>query len=149
MRESIADYLAELRRLTTYCEFGDYLEQALTDQLVSGIRSESIQERLLAEVDLTPAITVKLAQGMEAAEKNSRALKDTESSVQHFSAGTKFTTVVQKKKACYRCGQTFHHQKDCRFWGEDSSLWKARTHSFSVQVKRTAREPKTARESKT
>ena len=112
--ESIVDYLVELRRLTTYCEFGDYLEQALRDRLVCGIQRESIQKRLLAEVDLTLVTAVKLVQSMGAAEKNSRALKDTVSLVQQFSAGTKLTT-VQKKKACYCCGQTFHDQETVDF----------------------------------
>ena len=41
--ESIADYVAELRRLSTHCRFEAYLEQALRDRLVCGIRSETIQ----------------------------------------------------------------------------------------------------------
>ena len=42
--EFIADNLVELRRLTTYCEFGDYLEQAVRDRFVCGIHSESMQD---------------------------------------------------------------------------------------------------------
>ena len=34
------DYEAEPRRLATHCEFGDYLDQALRDGLVCGIRSD-------------------------------------------------------------------------------------------------------------
>ena len=33
-RESLADYIAKLRRLATHCEFGGYLDDALRDQLV-------------------------------------------------------------------------------------------------------------------
>ena len=93
------------------------MEQALRDRLVCGIHSEGIQKRLLAEVELTLATAVKIAQGMETAENNSRAFKDTVPSVQHFSVGTKLTT--QTKKACYRCGQTSHDQTNCRFRGEN------------------------------
>ena len=35
--ESIADYVAELRRLATHCEFGEYLNDALRDRLVCGL----------------------------------------------------------------------------------------------------------------
>ena len=59
------DYVAELRRLATYCKFGDYLDHALRDRLVCGIRSENIQKRLLIEAGLTLTQAVELAQGME------------------------------------------------------------------------------------
>ena len=41
--ESISEYVAELRRLATHCEFGDYLQQALRDRFVCGIRHENTQ----------------------------------------------------------------------------------------------------------
>ena len=51
--ESISEYVTELRRLATHCEFGDYLEQALRDRLVCGIRHENTQKRLLSESELS------------------------------------------------------------------------------------------------
>ena len=45
--ESIAEYIAELRRLATNCEFGEYLNDALRDRLVCGLRNTGIQKRLL------------------------------------------------------------------------------------------------------
>ena len=41
--ESIADYVAELRRLAKTCQFGTFLEEALRDQLVCGVRSLTIE----------------------------------------------------------------------------------------------------------
>ena len=69
--ESLAQYIAELRRLATHCAFGEQLNDALRDRLVCGLRSESIQKRLLTEDNLTFAKAYDLAQGMEAADKNS------------------------------------------------------------------------------
>ena len=51
--ESIAEYVAELRRLSTNCKFGATLNDALRDRLVCGMRNTSAQKRLLAEADLT------------------------------------------------------------------------------------------------
>lgn len=51
--ETMADYIAELRRLATTCEFGTFLDEALRDKFVCGLFKESIQRRLLAEADLT------------------------------------------------------------------------------------------------
>ena len=39
--ESVAMYVAELRRLATHCVFEAYLEEALRDRLVCGLRSGS------------------------------------------------------------------------------------------------------------
>ena len=41
--ESIAEYVAELRRLSANCDYGDFLTQAIRDRLVAGIRSEVLQ----------------------------------------------------------------------------------------------------------
>ena len=79
--ESIADYVAELQRLSVHCEFGDYL--ALHDRLVCGLHTESIQKRLLAEADLTLKKALELAQGMEATDRNAKSLKTPETSVQN------------------------------------------------------------------
>ena len=65
--ETVTTYLAELRRLASTCEFGKFLNEALCDRLVCGLREETMQRRLLAEprlVDLKQAC--ELAQGMEA-----------------------------------------------------------------------------------
>ncbi len=51
--ETIADYEAALRNLAKYCEFEAYLEQALRDRFVCGIRNEAIRRRLLTEKALT------------------------------------------------------------------------------------------------
>jgi hypothetical protein len=69
--ESVAEYVAELRRLSTHCDFGAYLNGALRDWLVCGLHQESIQKRLLAVKDLTVKDAMETAQGMEAADDES------------------------------------------------------------------------------
>ena len=66
-----------------------------------GIRSESIQKRLLAEADVTLKKAVELAQGMEAAGRNAKSLK-----VQKVSIATDRPLVP-----CYQCGKTSHDQR--------------------------------------
>ncbi|CAN8032958.1 unnamed protein product, partial [Ixodes persulcatus] len=41
--ESIADYIAELRRLAEHCDFGSTLDDMLRDRLVCGLPEESLQ----------------------------------------------------------------------------------------------------------
>ena len=56
--------------MSTFCEFGDQLNNALRDRLVCGLKSEVIQKRLLVIKDLTFNDTLDMAQGMEAVDHN-------------------------------------------------------------------------------
>ena len=40
--KSVAEYVAELRQLSTHCKLEAYLDQALRDRLVCGLRNESV-----------------------------------------------------------------------------------------------------------
>ena len=60
--ESVADYVAELRRLATHYKFDGYLEEALQDRLVCGLRSDGVEKRLLTYTDLTLAKAIQVAQ---------------------------------------------------------------------------------------
>ena len=75
--ETIAAFVAELRRLAINCDFGNFLDDALRDRLVCGVRSEQTQRRQLTEKDLTLAKAVEIAQAMEAADRQSKDMKRT------------------------------------------------------------------------
>ena len=45
--ESVATYVAELKRLGEHCEFGDKLNEMVRDRLVCGVNDIRIQNRLL------------------------------------------------------------------------------------------------------
>ena len=74
--ESVADFVAELRRLARNCQFGDFLDEALRDRLVCGLQNEAIQRRLLTEAKLTFAGALELAKAQEAAELQAKQFKD-------------------------------------------------------------------------
>ena len=59
--ESVATYVAELRSLAEFCNFGTTLEDMLRDQLVWGIKNDAIQQRLLAETKLTYKRAIELS----------------------------------------------------------------------------------------
>ena len=68
--ETVAQYVAELRKLSEYCDFKDNLEEILWDRLVWGITDSHIQHRLLSEDKLTFTSALELAQVMELATKD-------------------------------------------------------------------------------
>ena len=110
--ESIADFMLELRRLAFHCDFGDFLDEALRDRLVCGLRSMSIQKQLLSEEGLTLKSALEIAQNMELVDKfiNAKELKDSETGVQKVST----SHLPQANAECYRCGNA-HDPRDCRF----------------------------------
>ena len=109
--ETVAEYIAELRKLATPCEFWEYLDQALRDRLVCGLRSEAIQKRLLSEAELSLTKAVTTAQSMEAADLEAKSLRVDKSVVNTVSKATSSgtrQTPVSTKKACQHCGKINH-----------------------------------------
>jgi len=51
--ESISSFVADLKKMSISCNFGDYLSSALRDQFIAGIRRDSTKRRLLTELDLS------------------------------------------------------------------------------------------------
>ena len=106
--ESIAAFVAELRKLAINCQFGAFLDEALRDRLVCGLRSEQTQKRLLSEPELSLAKALQIAQAIEAANNRTKEIK---------LPGAVISTevsVLGVNKVCYRCGKR-HDAKTCRF----------------------------------
>lgn len=124
--ESIPEYIAELRQLSQYCQFGQGLSDALRDRLVFGLHNESTQKRLLSEIDLTLARALDIAISMETAAKDAGELqrKNTvECTVNKFN-----TRRQEKSQPCFRCGKKSHDPVDCWFKDKDCRQCNKRGH---------------------
>ena len=107
--ETVAQYMAELRKLAEHCDFKDYLDEALRDRFVCGLQSEATQRRLLAEAELSLKKAFEIAQGMETASKQASELQASSRispMVQH---------IVAQQHPCFRCGRKGHSSEDCYF----------------------------------
>ncbi|GFO29285.1 polyprotein [Plakobranchus ocellatus] len=134
--ESIRSYVAELKRLTEFCDYENNLEEMLRDRLVCGINDKKIQQRLLAESKLTFAKAMEIAQAMETAAGNVVDLtrqdqvcvvKDhskTPARVNHFTP-----------RKCYRCGGP-HAHTSCKF--KDSKCFKCQKIGHLAKVCRSS-----------
>ena len=116
-RETLAEHVAELRRLTTKCNFGTHLDDALQDRFVCGIKNEQIHRGPLAEADLDLAGALIKAIAMEAAHSHSQVLKTPLLSVGKIeqSVQDRQPTGGGRSGSCHRCGLTGHHARECRF----------------------------------
>ena len=97
--------------------------EALRDRFVCGVRSESIQKRLLSEADLTISKAIELAQYMEAAHKNAQAMKTPAMSVAAVEMPRRHVNSPRANggppsagnKPCHRCGSEGHSGSECSF----------------------------------
>lgn len=130
--ENVADFIVALKQLSTHCEFSGYLDEALRDRFVCGLRLEAIQKILLTERDLTFKTACDIASSMEMASKNTMEISD------KANAATEVCTVSSMKikreqsrranasggqlegladvstQQCYRCGGK-HTASACKF----------------------------------
>ena len=70
--ERVADFVANLRHLAKTCNFGQYLNTSLHDQLVCGLRDHKCQWDLLSISDLTLDVALQKATAAETADKGSK-----------------------------------------------------------------------------
>ena len=138
MGESVSTYIAELRALAEFCNFGDTLNLMIRDRLVCGINDENTQRLLLAEKDLTYAKALEIAVSQEAAAQNVptlrgmrgrggmsttpgdppmeliNAVKSGKQPARQSSANDQSPS-KDSSGACYRCGNTGHKPAQCKF----------------------------------
>ena len=105
--ESIADYIAELRRLSLHCDFQTFLEQALRDKLVCGLRDSGIRRKLLSTKDLDLNQAIDSAKGMESAKVQNE-------NMDFKSVNNYFIRQKDGRRRCYRCDSETHLANTCR-----------------------------------
>lgn len=111
--ESVENFIVELKHLARKCNYGDFLQDALRDRLVAGVRNEEIQRALFAEEKLTFESACKIALDREMAAREAALMKgrDKDESLNAIRSHSKKLTKkaqmspVPKKERCERCGR--------------------------------------------
>ena len=103
--ESVAQFVAELRRTASHYEFGEYLTEALRDRLVCGLRSEPAQRKLLGEGGaLTLERAIEIAMMMESAKEQAQSLHGSSELVVGLVDKRRLEPSAASK-TCHRCGK--------------------------------------------
>lgn len=151
--ESIAEYVAEIRRRTEFCNYGPSLSDMLRDRLVCGVNDRKIQLKLLGTVDLTFARAKEIALAMEKSAKDcSSMLKqnggvtackpEDDASINVFQQGGNKKKSVGSNYKCFRCNYRNHHSDDCKFREQECLYCHGVGHTARACGKKEADERK-------
>lgn len=101
--ESIEKFVLRLREQGQLCEYGDWLEEAIKEQIFEKGFSDDLRGKILTKGDMTLAQTVELGRSLETIEKHKKNLQRCEE-VHRVSTGS--------RGECYRCGRSGHYAND-------------------------------------
>jgi hypothetical protein len=113
--ESLCDYIQKLRKKAEHCDFGDFLEDALRDKYVCGLKSNPIRQCLFAKKELTlaSAIEISLSCEVAAAEENSVITKEFKTK-NNFKINSRKNPTTDKRQS-FRSNDNSHLSSLCRF----------------------------------
>ncbi|KAJ8033420.1 hypothetical protein HOLleu_23655 [Holothuria leucospilota] len=134
--ESVSAFVADLKRLAEFCEYGPALEEMLRDRIVCGIADVPTQRRLLGEKDLKFNRALEITLAMETTVKQANDLKGQDNVLHaasnnnmrpsvnklgHSGVESKSVSSVSSRRrvtnlqgCCYRCGSKNHNGYECR-----------------------------------
>lgn len=163
--ETVSTFVAGLRKIAEYCEYGVVLSDMLRDRVVCGIRDKSVQRRLLWETELTFDKALEIALAAETADKDSKRLTDCDqdstpgqTQIRGKITGTDTTPVYKlnsgekrypparpgdankssaREQECYRCGGR-HHPSRCTFLEYKCHFCKRKGHLAKMCRKKAA-----------
>ena len=74
--QSLDQFITRLHKLTTYCEYGNNVNDEITDQVIHTCRSTKLQTRLLQEQDLTLEKVQNIGRIIELSIKQSKNIEE-------------------------------------------------------------------------
>ena len=127
--ESVAEYIATLRKMAKDCNFGDYLDTAMRNQLVCGMKDAKCQRELLSKSDLTLESALQQSKAMEAVQREASCFSGEAVGAHRVDSGPRMKErsaatpgarqaaappdTAKYGQTCWRCGNK--HGGKCRF----------------------------------
>ena len=127
-KESVHNYVAELRSIAQFCNFGATLDAMLRDRLVCGINHEETQKKLLGESALTYQKALEIAQGLEVAAESLETIKQGESSKPRHDQVNKLHVSGIPSKVSNAQGGRSNMSGDCHRWGTQQLAADVKCH---------------------
>ena len=133
--ESLDQFITRLRKLTTYCEYGNNVNDEIRDEVIHTCKSTKLQTRLLQEQDLTLEKVENIGRIMKQSTKQSKNIEEPlhEANAdidevnkivkQPYKSKNRYKSQDYKKaykqphskeKTCTRCGKQGHLSHNCK-----------------------------------
>ncbi|XP_055590350.1 uncharacterized protein K02A2.6-like [Uranotaenia lowii] len=151
--ETVDEYLVALRRISLTCNFGNYLETALRNQLVFGMKRNDIRGRLLEKRRLTLQEARDIAVSMELSLKGGAEIAGAygkqdvhtvQKSVNVKKTNEKSAASSSHEFYCFRCGEKSHFAKQCKHENTECRFCGKKGHLEKVCMKKSAKNNKQA-----
>ena len=158
--ELVNAYMSALWQMVLVCEFGEFLDDALHNQLVCGLACDMVQGWCLAATNLTLEKAFKLASIMEGAQEGLMWLRPTSAApssstseltvakiYQKCATKPKLTAAVREppkasampSKCCYCCHAATHLADSCPFKDKSCNFCGIRGHLAKACMKKARR----------
>ena len=113
--ETISEYAAILRKLAVTCQYGTFLDDALTQCFVCGLANPGIQRRLLLETELSFEKAIQTAKAIHQADQEIEKFHSVPEA--HVKKLRSFPAKFNEGKSilCFRCSGRGHLASTCRF----------------------------------
>ena len=140
--ETVAQFVAAIRKNTEHCEYDVFLKDMLRDHIVCGIRDKHVQSRMLQKATLTYQEAFDMALAAETAVNDSKRLHNQEEKWLaedeykpirriHPPLPKKPPQVERNGKECHRCGGK-HQASSCKFKDYECHFCKKKGHLAAV-----------------
>ena len=124
--EALNKYLADLRKMSEHCEFGQFLEDAIRDKFVCGMINSSIRKRLWTDENLTLEKATSIVFSLETSSHENELI----------SIKSELLTVHNVTKERLKCLDGTNHLADsCRYKTFICNKCKPRGHLAGVSTK--------------
>ena len=117
--ETVATYVAEVRRMARYCDFGGNLEISLRDRFVWWLKNKAVIKKLLQEKDLDLPKAIAIATATEIASRDAADLGkgSTTAAPVHSIRKQRLlpkTSSSLSRDNCFRCGRMGRTPQNCK-----------------------------------
>lgn len=150
--ETITEFITALQREAKHCKFDTYLQKALRNQLVFGLRNQRIRSRLIEERELTFDKAKDIALSMEASGEGADVinrrmqdvnLMDGRKTKRHPAqaaapSGSTVQVTNTTNRTCFRCGSDAHLANVCAHKDTICSHCKKKGHLKRVCISFTS-----------
>ncbi|CAH0724893.1 unnamed protein product, partial [Brenthis ino] len=123
--ESINTYLAELKKLSLYCNYGENLTEQIRDKFISGLNNEKIKQKLLNESEVTLEKAYNIAVQLENTDRDLEVMTSKVHRIgvagkkrggqRNHTCGQLQQSARSNNKLCKCCGKGGHLKEVCWF----------------------------------